>query len=186
MTNWLSKFLVRQDTIDKKLEGSREATRKIMELTEQLHQRDKQLAQTVSRLNSILESQTDCIVRACPVSQRVSYANTAHVNTFYEDRSYVDKLLISYIHPDDHELFYEGWKRILAWPPHRMTVLLRCKTVERGYRWFEWQGAAIFEEATDDCCVTEVQAVGRDVHDQKSECLKRQIVSCCPVCGFEE
>ena len=145
---------------------SRQTTEEIVRLTEELYLRDKKLQESLRRMEGMLESQSDCIIRICPATRRLTYANRVHMETFYgpDDKDFSDKQVGHRIHPEDMDAFMTGWGTVLSQRPYRSTIEIRCRTFQHGYRWYRWECAAVFGDENE---IVEIQCVGRDVTDRR-------------------
>lgn len=126
----------------------------------------RQLHQQEERLRGILESQTDLVQRAT-LDGILTYANKAYLETFGITEEQIENREINYydlVHPEDKEATKDEQKALYT-PPNRVYVIQRALTV-KGYRWFEWEGAILFDEQGNP---VEHQASGRDITERKAE-----------------
>ncbi len=125
---------------------------------------EQELRTSEQRYRGLVESQNDLIIRV-DSQGRFTFVNDAYCRKYGLRREDVigNEAYRPLVHPDDLPAAIEAVKA-LANPPHRVIVEQRTLTVD-GERWVEWEDCAIQDEAGN---ITEIQAVGRDIHDRKT------------------
>ena len=114
------------------------------------------------RLEGLLESQEDLIVRINPEGE-FTYVNNAYCKTFGKSRQdLIGNSFQPLVHEEDIEETLKAMKE-LEKPPYRINIKQRAKTVN-GWRWIQWEDYAIKDKNNQ---TIEIQAVGRDITEQK-------------------
>lgn len=135
---------------------------KIEVLAGELREKDSIIQAQNERLRGILETQFDPIIRV-DKDLNITYANSTYSKIFFGGENCVGKSALEKIHSSEMEQFSKCWKSLFI-PPYRASLEFLCCTHNSGERWFQWEGASIFDENGE---ITEIQAVGRDTTVRK-------------------
>lgn len=123
---------------------------------------EQSLQASEERYRGLVESQQDLIVRVSP-DGLFTFVNDVYCQLFGKTQSELyGRSYVPLVHPDDVGAALAAVQS-LARPPYRCTVEQRAMTVH-GWRWLAWEDCAILGENGE---VVEIQAVGRDVTEQK-------------------
>ena len=123
---------------------------------------EEELRKREKLYRGLLDSQFDLIVRV-DTENRFTYVNEAYCQMFGKSSS--ELLGLSFtplVHEDDLPLTIAELEKLTD-PPYRCHYEQRAMTV-LGWRCIAWECCAIFD---DDGCLVEIQAVGRDISDNK-------------------
>lgn len=164
MFSSIARWLHRKD-LEEIQQRSKATNSKIKELTEKLQEKEALLIEQNARLNSILESQNDCIARVT-IEKNLVYANTKYAETFCgttDVNTCAEIDFIQHVHPEDRHIVMDAWEQLME-PPHRLVKEHRVIIADGTVRWFHWEVAAIKDAMG---CVAEVQAIGRDITSRK-------------------
>jgi len=95
----------------------------------------------------------------------LTYANKSFMEAFDLTEKDVEEGFdfSTLIHPDDIESFKKKYQ-VLFMPPYRGLHIHRSKTKSGEYRWYHWQGCAIFNKYNE---IVEIQGNGRDITEEK-------------------
>ncbi len=127
-------------------------------------QRQAQEAIRVSeaRYRSLVETQTEIIERHNPDGV-VTYVNEAYCKTVGRSKEQlIGKPFFDVVEPKDLNVVKRNLELVMH-PPYRTFAESRDLTVN-GVRWFSWENSAVLDA---DGSVIEIQAIGRDIHEQK-------------------
>jgi len=114
-------------------------------------------------LRGILESQNDLIVRV-DLEYRFTYVNDAYCKTFGKTREeLIGNSFTPLVHEEDIEHTLKTMEKLFV-PPYRAYFEQRAMTID-GWRWIAWDDSGILNDKGE---VVEIQAVGRDITEQKS------------------
>ena len=123
---------------------------------------EKQLKESESRYQGLVDSQSDLLVRT-DLEGKILFANKAYRQIVAEPLDAVPAgNLDQLIQPDDWPAVLEAIQNLTA-PPHHTTLESQCSTVA-GARWFHWDLIGI-RDVQDR--IAEVQATGRDITDNR-------------------
>jgi diguanylate cyclase (GGDEF)-like protein/PAS domain S-box-containing protein len=133
-------------------------------LTEQLHEREDALIETMQSYQLITENSTDLITKHTPEGI-ITYASPVAESVLgFVHTALVGHSLFEYVHPEDYEVVRVAFG-VAAQDKSQRTVIYRARHLDQHYVWFEttlrqMQGAS--GEAT-----TEVLCISRDISERK-------------------
>jgi PAS domain S-box-containing protein len=132
------------------------------EIIERQHT-ESALQQSEHLYRQLVESQIDLIIRI-DLQGRINFANMAVCETFgWQLHELRGQSLFQFFPPDELPQTIENL-RILTLSHHCLTISEQRLLTVDGIRWFQWNVAAIQNEAGE---VVEIQGVGRDITDRK-------------------
>ncbi len=117
---------------------------------------------TKQRLDNILESQLDCVIRVRP-DLSLTYANKTHCQIFYGTETCEQEILEKQIYSEDLPLLKNFMEQVQQ-PPYRAICIIRSYIHSGELRTFQWEGVAILDNAGN---IVEFQGVGRDVTERE-------------------
>ncbi|MBD2208666.1 response regulator [Nostoc linckia FACHB-104] len=130
----------------------------------------QQLKESEKLYRSLVESQTDLIVRM-DLNGGLTFANAVTSEILgFKAEEFIGQSIIQFVHPEDLPDVMENIQA-LTLPPYRLTTKEQRAFTVNGIRWFQWEVAAIRNEEGQ---VIELQAVGRDVTERKQAEQKLQ------------
>ncbi|MBD2168127.1 response regulator [Calothrix membranacea FACHB-236] len=142
------------------------AIQKVLEKTRLI----QQLKESEKLYRSLVESQTDLIVRM-DLNGGLTFANAVTSEILgFKPEEFIGQPLLQFVHPEDLPDVMENIQT-LTLPPYRLTTKEQRAFTVNGIRWFQWEVAAIRNEEGE---VIELQAVGRDVTERKQAEQKLQ------------
>ena len=129
---------------------------------------EKELTKQNKLLNSVLESATDLIVRT-NLNFEITYANSAYQKTFFKDTENLigTNFVTHHVHPEDFSIIRDNLKNLLE-PPYRREFEWRSRNINDEYRWYHLEIVGILGDNGSSNKVVELQAICRDVTDQKN------------------
>jgi len=136
--------------------------RHLRDISVRLHT-EEALRKSEARYRQVVEDQTDFIVRWLPDGTR-TFINESYCRYFRKPRNeLIGSSFFSEIDPAEHELIQT---KILQLTPDNPVFVDEHRAIspDGQYRWHRWIDHAFFD---DNGNITELQSVGRDVHDQK-------------------
>jgi len=124
-------------------------------------------------LESILESQTDCIAR-CDLNRKILYANKAYLRFFCgtEEMSNDCRCLqdfLNSVYPEDLQKVEKTMEQLLRIIPHHQTLDCRALDHKGNVKFFHWEAYGILDDKGN---VIEIQGIGRDILDQVRKRIK--------------
>ncbi|WPP53254.1 PAS domain S-box protein [Catalinimonas niigatensis] len=126
-------------------------------------QQEQDLIRRTKELDSVIESQTNFLIRA-DIEGYYTFANRYFLEKFGYDESIIGKHFSSEIHPGDLEKSKEGIKACLAYPGKGVPIELRKPKGDGTYYTNYWEFVGITNEEGE---VTELQGVGYDITERK-------------------
>lgn len=123
---------------------------------------ERALQSSEARYRGLVES-THAVFTRLDHEGRILFANDAICRLIgLPPEAMIGQSLFQWVHPEDRAATYTSMAAVLQ-PPHRTLVENRVPT-PHGWRWFEWEGAAIVEA---DGTIREFQSIGLDVTERK-------------------
>ena len=114
------------------------------------------------RYRGLVESQSDLVVRVDPEG-KFTYVNDAYCKMFGKKREeLIGNNFTPLVHEEDLPHTLKKMEE-LNYPPFRMSVEQRALTAQ-DWRWLSWEDYAIKDDQGN---TTEIQAIGRDIHNQR-------------------
>lgn len=155
-TRWVDVAVVMLD-----VDGSRVMLGTAFDVTER-RVAEHALRESEARYRGLVDSQREVVTRFDPAGV-VTFANETYCTVFGVGRDeVVGKPFWPVVHPEDAERAKAGIAQAMQ-PPYRGESEHRAHTAA-GWRWLQWEGGAIRDASG---AVVEVQAVGRDVTEQR-------------------
>ncbi len=159
-TTWLS---VQVAPLYNDLEEMTGAVAFLMEISDKKAS-EKESLQREQRLSSIANSQTSYLVRVNMVGQ-FSYVNDAFLSKYgYLEEEVLGKVFTLITDPDDVGSCIDIANKCARFPGESRSIEIRGVNKQRDYFWTEWEFVGIASELGK---VTEIQAVGRDISNEK-------------------
>lgn len=159
-TLWLSIHAAPLYTDLKELAG---AAINFTEITDKKDNENKFL-QREQRLSSIANSQSSYLVRA-GMEGEFTYVNDAFLAKYdYKEEEVLGRSFSFITDPNDVEYCIAVANECIKSPGESRTLQIRGVNKQRDYFWTEWEFVGIADEAGR---VTEIQAVGRDISNEK-------------------
>lgn len=125
---------------------------------------EKESLQREQRLSSIANSQTSYLVRT-DLKGQFSYVNDAFLNKYgYLQEEVLGRVFTLITDPDDVKPCIAVANECAKFPGESRSIEIRGVNKQRDYFWTEWELVGIADESRK---VTEIQAVGRDISDEK-------------------
>ena len=125
---------------------------------------EKKSLQREQRLSSIANSQTSYLVRA-DLEGHFTYVNDAFLNKYdYREEEVLGRAFSLITDPNDVEPCIAVANDCIESPGESRAIEIRGVNKQRDYFWTEWEFVGIADEAGR---VTEIQAVGRDISNEK-------------------
>ncbi len=116
-----------------------------------------------ARYRGVVESQQAVVFRL-DLARRITFVNDYGARVIGVPRDeMLGKDVLGWVHPEDRPQAIEAFARALV-PPHHASIDCRLEIAD-GVRWFDWEGAPIFDE---EGRAIEVQAVGFDVTERRA------------------
>ncbi len=123
----------------------------------------EQLEKSEKLYRSLVESQTDLIIRM-DMNCRLTFANAVAGEMLgFKPDEFLGQQLLQFVHPDDLPDVLTNIQSLRS-PPYRLTTKEQRAFTVNGIRWLQWEVAAI---RNNEGQVIELQAVGRDVTERK-------------------
>ncbi|WP_318780346.1 PAS domain S-box protein [Atlanticothrix silvestris] len=124
---------------------------------------EQALQQSENLYRQLVESQTDLIIRI-DLQGRVNFANMVTCETLgWQLHELRGQSLFEFFPPNELPQAIENL-RVSALSANYLTISEQRLLTVNGFRWFQWNFAAIQNEAGE---VVEIQGVGRDITDRK-------------------
>lgn len=126
------------------------------------------------RFRSLLESQTHFVVRT-DIEGRYTYVNPHFLQHFgYQESFILGRPYMETVHPEDVPMCQQAAMQCLTNPDQVVPLTIRKPRANAQFYWSQWEFVAIQDDAG---LVTEIQAVGHDVTNQREaeRALKRQL-----------
>ncbi|BAY07228.1 hybrid sensor histidine kinase/response regulator [Calothrix sp. NIES-2098] len=156
MKNGAAEYLIKKNIT---AVSFRLAIQKVLEKTRLIEQLEK----SEKLYRSLVESQTDLIVRM-DMNGRLTFANAVAGEIFgFKADEFFGQCLLEFVHPEDLPDVMANIQSLTS-PPYRLTTKEQRGFTVNGIRWFQWEVAAIRNQEGQ---VIELQAVGRDVTKRK-------------------
>jgi PAS domain S-box-containing protein len=122
----------------------------------------EKILNSAERYKLLIENQNDLVVKV-DVEGNFLYVSPSYCMTFGKSE---EELLgggfMPLVHKDDQEPTKKAMEGLFV-PPYSVRIEQRAMTVD-GWRWFEWEDTAVFDEKQN---VTKIIGVGRDITSHK-------------------
>ena len=154
-------------------------------LRQMVHRQNRSLRESEERFRAIVEDQTEFIGRSLPHVHTLTFVNEAYCRYFGKTRE--ELIGTSFLDHIPEEERSEVDSRLAALSVDNPVVQVEHRSIAAAgvVRWHRWSDRAIFDAQNN---IVEIQAVGRDITDQKraedrlrdSEARYRQLIETSP------